>query len=217
MPHVALLGDSIFDNQAYVNPGEPDVVHQLRPRLPADWKATLLAVDGSVTADVPRQLKRLPEDVTHLVISVGGNDALGHLDVLGQSSTSVADVLNQFAGIQDEFERSYRSMLDAVLARRLPTAVCTVYNGNFPDTLFQRLASLAACIWDDVILRLAIERGLPILELRLICTDPLDYANPIEPSARGGNKIATAMAALLTEHDFTRRRTEIYTLPVSGI
>ena len=51
MKHVVLLGDSIFDNQAYVN-GGPDVITQLNAILPQDWKATLLAIDGNITTDV---------------------------------------------------------------------------------------------------------------------------------------------------------------------
>ncbi len=39
-PHVVLLGDSIFDNQAYTR-GEPDLVHHLRRVLPVPWRATL--------------------------------------------------------------------------------------------------------------------------------------------------------------------------------
>jgi hypothetical protein len=38
-----LLGDSVFDNAAYVT-GGPDVVSQLRTILPADCQASLLAV-----------------------------------------------------------------------------------------------------------------------------------------------------------------------------
>jgi hypothetical protein len=33
--------------------------------------------------------------------------------------------------------------------------------------------------------------------LRLVCTEPSDYANPIEPSGSGGRKIALAIAASL--------------------
>ncbi|HKT39120.1 MAG TPA: SGNH/GDSL hydrolase family protein [Ktedonobacterales bacterium] len=216
MPHVVLLGDSIFDNQSYVEPGEPDVIRQLRARLPADWEATLLAVDGSVTTDIRRQLAHLPTDATHLVISVGGNDALGQLDVLTSSATSVAEALARLAAIQDQFEPIYRRMLDAVLAHRLPTAVCTIYNGNFPDPTYQRIATFGVTSWDDTILRCAIERGLPVLELRLICTDADDYANPIEPSAHGGDKIAAAIAALVTTHDFAQGRTVIYRHPAHG-
>lgn len=216
MPHVVLLGDSIFDNQRYIPYDDPDVVHQLRAQLPADWRATLLAVDGAVTDSVPRQLANLPEDATHLIVSVGGNDALGHLNVLDGAATSVAQALARLGAIQDQFEQTYRRMLGAVLARNLPTAVCTIYNGSFSDPAYQRIATVGVAIWDDAILRIAAERGLPVLELRLICSDPADYANPIEPSTTGGAKLATAMARLLATHDFTRDGARIYTLPTPG-
>ena len=45
MAHIVLLGDSVFDNAAYV-PGDPDVRTQLQEKLPKKWKATLLAIDG---------------------------------------------------------------------------------------------------------------------------------------------------------------------------
>jgi hypothetical protein len=38
--HIVLLGDSIFDNAAYV-PGGPDVVQQPRERIPNGWRALL--------------------------------------------------------------------------------------------------------------------------------------------------------------------------------
>ena len=44
---LVLLGDSIFDNAAYV-PGRPAVIDQVRNRLRQGWRATLLARDGSV-------------------------------------------------------------------------------------------------------------------------------------------------------------------------
>ena len=37
---------------------------------------TLLAVDGDTARDVDAQRQRLPADATHLIVSVGGNDAL---------------------------------------------------------------------------------------------------------------------------------------------
>src|SRR4051812_18372219 len=63
--HVVLLGDSVFDNKAYVA-GGPDVFTQLRARLPTGWRASLAAVDGAVTEDVARQLGRMPRGATHL-------------------------------------------------------------------------------------------------------------------------------------------------------
>ena len=57
--HIVLLGDSVFDNAGYVA-GGPDVIEQVRERLPAGWRATLRAVDGSVIGSVERQLHPLP-------------------------------------------------------------------------------------------------------------------------------------------------------------
>lgn len=75
MNHLVLLGDSILDNAAYTA-GGPAVIDHLRVALPSQWRASLLAVDGSVTADVIGQLAWLPADAAHLVISAGGNNAI---------------------------------------------------------------------------------------------------------------------------------------------
>lgn len=209
MSHVVLLGDSIFDNAAYTR-GGPDVIRQLCEQLPEGWKAALRAVDGDITRDVKAQLVGVPADATHLVVSVGGNDALGHTGILQQSARSFAEVLASLAQIAEGFEREYRRMLEAVLERGLPTVVCTIYNGRFPDATMQTLTSTALTVFNDVITRQAFLAGVPLIDLRLICTEDADYANPIEPSSRGGDKIARAIVRAVTEHDFTRRRTEVF-------
>ncbi len=210
MGHVILLGDSVFDNGAYVGRGEPDVVRQLRDRLPAGWGATLAAVDGAVTGSVLRQLERIPPGTTHLVVSVGGNDALRRQDVLEVRARSIAEGLLALADVRDGFTRGYRAMLEAVLARGLPTALCTVYDPRFPDPARQRVAVAGLALFNDAITREAFGRGLPLVDLRLICSEDADYANPIEPSARGGAKIAAAVAELVAGHDFARRRSAVF-------
>ena len=96
MPHVVLIGDSIFNNAAYAR-GGPDVVSQVRALLPNGWEATLLAVDGSTTDQVAGQLRQLPRRATHLVLSIGGNDALQHLGILETPSTSIAKSVEALA------------------------------------------------------------------------------------------------------------------------
>jgi hypothetical protein len=209
MGHVVLLGDSIFDNAAYVA-GGPDVVRQLRGRLPQGWRASLNAVDGSVIAGVERQLRQLPRDASHLVLSVGGNDALREAGVLEERAGSVAEALEKLSEIGEDFGRQYEAMLTDVLRLSLPTAVCTIYDARFPDPRRRRLAATALTILNDRITRAAFARGLPVIDLRLVCADDEDFANPIEPSVTGGEKIAASIAALLAEHDFTRRRPEVY-------
>ena len=209
MSHVVLLGDSIFDNAAYVA-GAPVVIRQVRERLPAGSKATLAALDGGKIGDVRRQLHRLPADATHLVLSVGGNDALGRSDFLGAPARTAAEALSALADIGDEFERGYLAMLADVLARRLPTAICTIYYPRFPDAALQKVAVAALTVFNDSIVRAAVAHDLALLDLRLICTEAGDYANSIEPSARGGEKIARAIAEVV-ERGSVAGRTEVFT------
>jgi hypothetical protein len=193
--HVALLGDSILDNGAYVGSG-PDVAAQLRARLPAHWGATLLAVDGSTTRDLGGQLTKISSDVTHLVISIGGNDAILNSDLLGSAVSSTAEAISAFAVRADAFERDYRAAIGAACALDRRTTVCTIYNGNL-SVIEAPLARIALRVFNDVILRVAFERHLDVIDLRLICSEAADYANEIEPSVRGGSKIAAAVARSL--------------------
>jgi lysophospholipase L1-like esterase len=209
MKNVVLLGDSIFDNKAYVGDG-PDVVEQLGETLPSGWKATLNAVDGDTTIDVKNQLKRLPSDATHLIVSVGGNDALQHKDIIEQDARSVAEVLDKLASVRGKFQQNYRAMLDAVLRRKLPLAVCTIYEARYQDPGTRKIAATGLTIFNDIITREAFARGVPLIDLRLIFDDDADYANDIEPSVKGGAKMAKAITNLVTTHDFGRRRSEIY-------
>lgn len=209
MAHVVLLGDSVFDNGAYVGAG-PDVIAQVRERLPTGSTATLAAVDGALIGDVARQMARVPADTTHLVVSAGGNDALMHSGVLAERAGSMAEALERLRVIASYFEREYGALLEVVAARRLPTAACTIYYPRYPEPGRQRLAVQALAVPNDVILRHAFARGLPVLDLRLICDRDEDYANPIEPSSIGGAKIADAIVRLLETHDFGRRRTEVF-------
>jgi hypothetical protein len=76
--------------------------------------------------------------------------------------------------------------------------LCTIYDANFPPPEGP-IIKAALSLFNDVITRAAFARGLPLVDLRLICSEPADYANPIEPSERGGAKIAAAIAALATD------------------
>ena len=209
MKHIVLLGDSIFDNAAYVH-GGPDLIKQLTALLPSDFKATLLAVDGSVTTDVLTQIPKIPASAAHLIVSAGGNDGLSRADILQRPAGSVGDAVDQLASLRAEFCQNYRRMLRALLALKQPLALCTVYDPRFPDALMQRLTTIALNIFNDCILREAITHGLPVLDLRLICTAADDYANEIEPGVPGGRKIAAGILNLVQNHDFSCGRTVVY-------
>jgi hypothetical protein len=208
MAHVVLLGDSIFDNAAYVS-GAPAVIDQVRGGLPPGWSATLLARDGDVVHDVEEQVRKLPAQATHFVISVGGNDALAASGLLHAPVRSVGDGLAQLAAVIDRFRAGYHGMLVDVRSYGKPVTVCTIYDA-VPG--LHRAAQLGVAVFNDVILREAVLAGVPVLDLRLICPEPGDYSalSPIEPSEQGGAKIAAAILRVVTGHDFAARRTVLY-------
>jgi hypothetical protein len=208
MGHVVLLGDSIFDNASYV-PGEPPVIQQVRERLPAGWKATLLAVDGSITQNVSSQLAKLPADASLLFVSAGGNNALGEANVLGQSVTSVGAALQHLRAMQNSFAQDYHAMMQALLATDKPVTVCTIYDA-IPELPDPEKAALS--LFNDAILLEAFRAGAAVIDLRLVCDRADDYSSlsPIEPSARGGAKIASMIAAVATRHNFTAKQTRVY-------
>jgi hypothetical protein len=198
MPHLVLIGDSVFDNGEYTE-GGPSVIQQVSSALPPGWSASLGAIDGSTTEDIAAQLAVLPEDTNHLVLSVGGNNALLRADVLQTPVTTSGEALLLLGQAANDFENTYRSMLSQCLSIGVPLIVCTVYNGNFPDPNYQACVTVALCAFNDVVIRVASEHGLKVIDLRRICTQPSDFANPIEPSSRGGEKIAAAIAKAVTE------------------
>lgn len=202
--HLVLLGDSIFDNAIYV-PGEPAVINHLQDNIPWNWRATLLAHDGDVTSDVAGQLSQLPDSTTHLIVSVGGNDALGAMNIFPLPATSVNDALFFLAEVRKNFQREYRAMLRQALGYRLPLVVCTIYDAV--PGLSENLQT-ALAIFNDTITREAAAANLPVIDLRHICTEAEDYSaiSPIEPSAQGGGKIARAIHALFESHAFATER-----------
>ena len=194
--HLVLLGDSTLDNRPYTD-GGPAVIDHVVEQLGEGSTASLLAVDGEMTRDVERQLESLPPGASHLVLSVGGNDALALSDVLARPAVNVSAALSELADVLDEFEESYRRCLSGVVALSLPTIVCTIYNGAFTDASEQRILSTTVRLFDDVIMQCAFDVGCSVVDLRRVCTEPTDYWNPIEPNSEGGRKIAFAILAAI--------------------
>ena len=208
MAHVVLLGDSIFDNAPYV-PDRPAVIDQLRERLPKGWMATLLAVDGDVTGDVSKQLEKLPDDATDLIVSCGGNDALSYWSLLSEPAQSVAEVLDRFSSIREEFRENYRDMLRCVMQTKRNVTVCTVYD-CVPG--LEAAAHAALSMFNEVILREAVAAQLSIIDLRLVCTEASDYSelSSIEPSHIGGAKIVGVICNLLSGDTLSNGSTAIH-------
>ena len=201
MMHLILLGDSTLHNDSYTY-GGPSVTDHISADLGERSAVTRLAQDGARMCDVVGQLEELPSTATHLVLSVGGNDALGHTHILerdGPAITNVFGAMSDLTDILDDFQDGYRRCLDRVLEHSLPTTICTIYNGAFQDPYEQRVMSTTARLFDDVIMQCAFDAGCSVIDLRRVCTDYADYYNPIEPGAEGGRKIASTILSVLRQ------------------
>ena len=64
---------------------------------------------------------------------------------------------------------------------------------NHSQYIERRIAIATLATFNDVIIRQAFQAGIPLIDLRLTCNEPQDYANPIEPSAIGGKKITNVI------------------------
>ena len=193
---LALLGDSILDNNPYVAP-EPDTARHLQRSLGSSWVVDLLARDGSTMADLRFQISNLVAIPELAILSVGGNDAMEHIGILEQRTTTTTQLLEQLQNVADTFGTRYRQVLDALLPRVGRLVVCTVYEPPLMDAQTARLARVPLSLLNDQIVRAASALRADVLDLRAICTEASDFVKEIEPSPAGARKIAAAIETLV--------------------
>lgn len=188
---LTLLGDSTIDNASYIADGAPDVAAQIAAALPGVTVVSR-AVDGATAEDI--RPKDIPKG-SAVFLSVGGNNALGQVGQLADpKQMTFAAALTNLGRIVRDFQDHYRRLLSQIDTPHL--LVATIYNPNFEgdEAMLQAPAEAALMAYNDVIQSAAAERGADCLDLRRLFSSPEAYANPIEPSVLGGEKIAAAVA-----------------------
>ena len=220
MNKIYLLGDSIIDNTSYVKTNEKDVVSHLNSMYKGNpqIKINNRAVDGHTMRDLldTQLLDEGLNEATHIVMSIGGNDLLQNISFL-QMTSKLSEVMDKDARIgkwgskelnpsrNKVFEETYFEIIkpmqqeyESIVANlsnyRAKLLLCTVYEGDlvdsdeFSDVIYSSKTMLS--IFNDVVYRTAQKYNGKVLELRDIFVTSEDYANPIEPSHRGGQKFA---------------------------
>ena len=197
MAVVNLLGDSIIDNKFYVGPHELSVTEHLHNLN--DDVINSIAVDGHTTSDVLSfQLDKLPKLSTHKVLSIGGNDLLEQIYFLkNKEEFTVKEVMEQAVCKLAPIKNRYRTIVQNLSQQNSKILLCTVYEGNLlDDSLYSDIAFASQAMvsmLNDIIFSTAATYKVDVLELRNIFTKPEDYANPIEPSHKGGKKLASGI------------------------
>jgi len=195
MRRLNLFGDSVIDNKQYVRENEFSVLEHLESECPRHT-FDLHAVDGHTTHDVLNfqltEVTRRPS-----VVSVGGNDLLHHLSVITDENKKVP---SELLDTIHEICQGIGTRISSIV-RRLegPALICTIYNPDFlrDEQLseFQKSSEVVIGVANDIIQAITRKAGKDVLELRSIFTSKEDFANPIEPSHAGGQKLARAILA----------------------
>ena len=203
---LVLLGDSIIDNKTYVLDGEFSVFEHIQSKT--ETPVIQLALDGATTDDViSKQINLIPFGASHIVLSVGGNDLLNEIDFLLEDFKYTPNqVLERCQSLIAPITQKYESIVSQLqTTSRVNLLLCTVYEGNlegsvmYDDIAVSSRAMLS--LFNDSVYKTHNMFKTEILELRNIFVSPEDYANPIEPSHIGGEKLAKAINKWVETHN----------------
>lgn len=181
--NILLIGDSMLNNSAYVSGGQsiPDLISKDLETKPGTTVYNF-AKDGSTINDCYTQLDKISTELnnssTIIFVSCGGNDILNSR---GATKINVANLFAQYS----ELIKSIRS--------RVANARLNVLNLYFPVNTHYTSYYDTITQWNKLI-----EDNASILGYKVITTNNLlvaedDFAYDIEPSYKGGKKIARAI------------------------
>jgi hypothetical protein len=195
---LVLLGDSIIDNKTYVLDGELSVLEHIQSKT--ETPISQLALDGATTDDViSNQINVIPFGTSHIVLSVGGNDLLNEIGFLMEDFKYTPNqVLKRCHSLIVPITQKYESIVSQLqTTSRANLLLCTVYEGNLEDSAIYDDIAISSramlSLFNDSIYKTHKKFRTGVLELRNIFTENEDYANPIEPSHQGGEKLATKL------------------------
>lgn len=185
-PKVTLFGDSILNNSRYVPFGK-SVGASLQDIYGSGLRIN--AQDGASINNVYNQVEQYEtynkiSDNTHIVISAGGNNMLNAMNVHALNNESV-----------DKFASQYKRLIKHICTT-FPEARIYLLNVYHPaEERYDKISkyidrwndSVASLVGDDDLGRLS------LIDVAGICTEEEDFVSEIEPSSKGGKKIARAI------------------------
>jgi hypothetical protein len=180
-----LLGDSIIKNNSYISNGKP-IEEIILERT--NGKSHCYAKDHSKIVDVYNQVSLIPLEYnnsnTLIFLSVGGNDILSHyVDQEGDSTDS---------SILKPMFSSYKKLIESIKIR-LPLAKLYLLDIYYPNNIKYKPFHTILSEWNSMIYNYAENPKNNIsgvIKISNIITQEDDFTFGIEPSSKGGTKIA---------------------------
>jgi hypothetical protein len=178
---VVLLGDSILKNNSYV-PNGKGIDNILEER---SLKIYSLAVNSSKIVDVYSQINKIPIDLnnksTTIFLSSGGNDILSfYVDQHGDTNDT---------GFLNTMMAAYKKMVKSIQTR-MDLSKIVLLDIYYPTSNQYAQYKPVLVKWNDLIANYARENSLGLLQISQYVTSNEDFTLGIEPSEKGGEKIA---------------------------
>lgn len=174
-----LLGDSILKNDSYVSSGE-SVDDRLFEHTNHVYN---FATDNAKIGDIEAQLSKVPIKLntsnTRIFLSVGANNLLSYYVEENQDIGDTHVLTTLF--------HAYRHCVNSI-RRRFSNAYLYVLDVYYPPHLQYRPFHSILREWNR---RLYSISGIEVLDISNRLAEPDDFTFQIEPSSKGGEKIAT--------------------------
>ena len=180
---IFLLGDSVLNNSKYVSNNE-SVYEYVKQK---NTNTYLYAKDDSTIVDLYTQLNNIPSDITEeeekntsVVISIGGNDILKMTTT--DSSTKVNELFQKYMDFLSSLRSKFPSIKQIVLLS-LYYPPKSMYHKYYPyiDK------------WNQLLEENSFKMDYKIIQTNKIMTNTEDFIFDIEPSVKGGEKIANIL------------------------
>ena len=183
-----LLGDSIFQNDAYVSDGK-SVNDLLLERT--NGKTISLAVDHSKIVDVYDQVLKIPDNLNSssstIFLSAGGNDILTHYVDDNNDPTTKNILGTMFA--------AYKKLIKSI-RNKIPNANIVLLDIYYPENLTYKQYHPIIKEWNEKIYNYASEPKnniKSVFKISTILTKSDDFTLGIEPSSIGSQQLVQAI------------------------
>ena len=184
---IVLLGDSILKNNSYVPDGKAvdNIIEERILKNDTNIELYSLAENNSKIVDVYSQINKIPLDInnksTTIFLSSGGNNILSfYVDQHGD--TTDTGFLNTMLAAYKKLVKSIQTRMD--LCQIVLLDVYYPTSNNFAQ--YKPIIEY----WNGLITTYARENSLGLLQISQSVTSNDDFTLGIEPSEKGGEKIA---------------------------
>jgi len=179
---IILMGDSILKNNLYVENGKA-VEDILREKNNAE--IIVFAENNATITDIYKQLERVPETLNEksntVFLSVGGNNILSNF-VNNDPDESQEHILSTMFKAYKRLVKTIQTKLDNVNL----LLIDIYYPQNLQCTQYHPIIKE----WNTLLYDYARENSLPVMKISTLLIEPSDFTLNIEPSDKGGEKIA---------------------------